>query len=744
MEEPKEQPDKMGSAKPTSLDHNTTQQPRSTDDIGAKVPDGKTGQPSKHNQQKQDGGTYSYRDLGSEPLEDYALPSNPRSWEAQRFPVKLAAMLTDPQLFKCVAWMPHGRSWMVLDRELFVDRALPKYFNHKNFTSFVRIVNAWGFRRILRGTDRDSYYHERFLRGRPDLRPKMKRLNATQCKAPASGNAEDRHPDFNAPGRYVLLPDEPGNKRSAAMRAAGLVPGTEAVASSGSWNMHDEGNASQIQQPMGRSHTVSVSPGMNMPAQSNADYNYMSNFMVSSSNREFNYGRQMDNMTSASVGISDREANYHEMERFYSRSNCSQSQFTTGYNRHQSMPANLPPHSDHSQFNMARMPASTNTMPQYNRSSSNPVPRQMPVRHDPDSSSTDVDEQLGNIQRIMMDNEALAARIKELEGRIGPGCVREPSHGGMAARRQCSQEMTPQTRQVPDPPGDFSTGRVFEETARGLDPVSYRQPLNDNNVRVDCKQQKRTPTKSSDDDCLGDFEYSFSSLGISDDNLNSFMSLALSDPSLVPLPEMDAAVMRDNEALAARIEELEGLIGSGQVHEPSHSGMAAQHQISQEMTHQARQVPDPHGDFSTGRAFGETARGQDPVSYRHHLNDSNVHVDCKQQKRMPTPTKSSDDDCSGDFEHSFNSNLNSFMSLGLSDSNLVPLPEMDAAEEAELGLGDVAEEAELKTRSSPTSSRDSPQADDNMESSVSLGMVDAMEGGGDSLTDVQWFQLQGT
>ncbi|EJK72244.1 hypothetical protein THAOC_06239 [Thalassiosira oceanica] len=459
-----------------------------------------------------------------------------------------------------------------------------------------------GFRRILRGTDRDSYYHERFLRGRPDLRPKMKRLNATQCKAPASGNAEDRHPDFNAPGRYVLLPDEPGNKRSAAMRAAGLVPGTEAVASSGSWNMHDEGNASQIQQPMGRSHTVSVSPGMNMPAQSNADYNYMSNFMVSSSNREFNYGRQMDNMTSASVGISDREANYHEMERFYSRSNCPQSQFTTGYNRHQSMPANLPPHSDHSQFNMARMPASTNTMPQYNRSSSNPVPRQMPVRHDPDSSSTDVDEQLGNIQRIMMDNEALAARIKELEGRIGPGCVREPSHGGMAARLQCSQEMTPQTRQVPDPPGDFSTGRAFEETARG----------------------------------------------------------------------------------------------------------------------------------------------QDPVSYRHPLNDSNVQVDCKQQKRMPTPTKSSDDDCSGDFEHSFNSNLNSFMSLGLSDSNLVPLPEMDAAEEAELGLGDVAEEAELKTRSSPTSSRDSPQADDNMESSVSLGMVDAMEGGGDSMTDVQWFQLQGT
>ena len=494
-----------------------------------------------------------------------------------------------------------------------------------------------GFRRIIRGADRDSYYHERFLRGRPDLRPKMKRMSATQCKTPASGNAEERHPDFNAHGRYVLLPDEPGNKRSEAMRAAGLVPGTEAVASSGSWNTYNKGlkkttEASQIQ-PMSRSHTVSVSDhgdptsnqesylpmatlsssdrgydfrgsggtgmhGMNMLAQSNADYNFMRNNMVSTSDREFSYGGQIDNMTSASVGISDREVNYNETDPFYGRSDSSQSQFITSYIRRQTTPAYLPSQPDNSQFNMARMPDrqfsnitnSTNAMPQYSRSNSTPLPIQMPVRRELDSPSTNVDEQLGNIQRIMRDNEALAARIKELEGRIGSGRVRGPSHGGMAA----NHESAPNAGQVPDPPGDFRPGRMYEETVRGRDPVPCTRPLNDSKVQGDCNKQGRTSIKSTDE-CLDGFEHSFMSLGVNEDNMNSFMSLGLSDPNLGQLPVADAA-----------------------------------------------------------------------------------------------------------------------------------------------------EEAELKTRSSLRSSRGSSQADDNMESLVSFGTVGAIEGGGDGMTDTQWFQLQGT
>eukprot|EP01082_Thalassiosira_pseudonana_P009767 g8693.t1 g8693 contig33:145-1648(+) len=114
------------------------------------------------------GGTCSqYRDFAN------ALPM-----DMADLPAKLAAILSDPELAGIITWMPHGRSFQVLDRDAFTNRALPRYFGHNNFCSFVRIVNAWGFCRITTGLDIDSYYHELFLRGKPNLHMHMKRVSA--------------------------------------------------------------------------------------------------------------------------------------------------------------------------------------------------------------------------------------------------------------------------------------------------------------------------------------------------------------------------------------------------------------------------------------------------------------------------------------------------------------------------------------------------------------------------------------
>jgi hypothetical protein len=101
--------------------------------------------------------------------------------------------------------MPHGRSWKILNRELFSNFALPRYFGHSNHASFVRIVNAWGFRRITKGPDRDSYYHELFLRGKPRLHERMKRLPTCHRKTPV--DKDDKCPDFYELAKTSPLPE---------------------------------------------------------------------------------------------------------------------------------------------------------------------------------------------------------------------------------------------------------------------------------------------------------------------------------------------------------------------------------------------------------------------------------------------------------------------------------------------------------------------------------------------------------
>jgi len=103
---------------------------------------------------------------------------------AQRLPTKLNRMLQDPELSGVIEWMPHGRSWRIIDRDEFRARALPTYFQHSNMASFIRLVNAWGFRRVQFGVDYDSYYHELFLRGKQHLHVQMRRLLQDERKAP--------------------------------------------------------------------------------------------------------------------------------------------------------------------------------------------------------------------------------------------------------------------------------------------------------------------------------------------------------------------------------------------------------------------------------------------------------------------------------------------------------------------------------------------------------------------------------
>ena len=76
------------------------------------------------------------------------------------FPTKLFKILSKSDFQDVISWLPHGRSWRVLDPLRFQTEVLPLYFRHSNFLSFMRQVNGWGFRRTYEDFKHNSFYHE--------------------------------------------------------------------------------------------------------------------------------------------------------------------------------------------------------------------------------------------------------------------------------------------------------------------------------------------------------------------------------------------------------------------------------------------------------------------------------------------------------------------------------------------------------------------------------------------------------
>ncbi|KAH6760292.1 heat shock factor 4 [Perilla frutescens var. hirtella] len=103
------------------------------------------------------------------------------------FLTKTYNLVDDPASDDVISWNEEGMAFVVWKTAEFAKDLLPNYFKHNNFSSFVRQLNTYGFRKTV--PDKWEFANDNFKRGQKELLAQIRRRKTASTQSPANGKA---------------------------------------------------------------------------------------------------------------------------------------------------------------------------------------------------------------------------------------------------------------------------------------------------------------------------------------------------------------------------------------------------------------------------------------------------------------------------------------------------------------------------------------------------------------------------
>lgn len=125
-------------------------------------------------------------------------PTKPKKRRAKTFPEKLMYALTEHEDEDAVSWLPDGKSFVIINADLFVTKVLNSVFKQAKYASFIRKLHRWGFVRLTSGTGTDCFHHPLFNRHQTNL------VSQISCKQFHGRKAEEiQSPSLAGVERFI-------------------------------------------------------------------------------------------------------------------------------------------------------------------------------------------------------------------------------------------------------------------------------------------------------------------------------------------------------------------------------------------------------------------------------------------------------------------------------------------------------------------------------------------------------------